>query len=444
GPGTVTITVTIADGLGPGEDYTYTFTITVQLEAVTDISGIPETMTLGETLTLEGTVSPSKATYKMIVWSVKDQGTTGAAFSGNELNVTSIGTVIVTATIKDGLGLGMDYTQDFNIAVQPVKVTGITGVPSTVTAGVDAEINATVDPNDATYQDIIWSVKTDGGTGASFVDNTLSATGPGTVTITATIKDGLGIGMDYTQDFEIIVKPFVPVSGVTDIPDTAIVGIPLELTGTVGPEDATNTVIIWSISDNDDGSTGSTMIDGILIATTPGTVIITVTIPDGLGPGVDYTDEFTIIVKPFVPVSEITDLPETVVAGEPLELTGTVGPEDATNTEMIWEIINDGGTGAEIVDGNILTTTGPGTVTIIVTIVDGNGPGEDYTYTFTITVEPAPVLSDDGGSGLFGKWSWILPLLILFTLAVCTACWFWLAADDDDEEEEEQAGTSVN
>jgi len=72
---------------------------------VTDITGVPSSTVVGVPLTLTGTVVPTTATHKDIVWSVKDAGTTGATLSGNTLHTTSAGTATLTATISGGRGL---------------------------------------------------------------------------------------------------------------------------------------------------------------------------------------------------------------------------------------------------------------------------------------------------------------------------------------------------
>jgi hypothetical protein len=57
---------------------------------------------------------------------VKSAGTTGASITGgNTLNATAAGTATITATIANGAAAGTDYTQDFSIAVEKEKVTGV-------------------------------------------------------------------------------------------------------------------------------------------------------------------------------------------------------------------------------------------------------------------------------------------------------------------------------
>jgi hypothetical protein len=91
---------------------------------VTEILDVPTETTAGVLLNLylKGTVIPNNATYKTIVWSVKDAGTTGATITASKLYTTSFGMAIITATIKDGSKIGMDYTQNFTIEVKSLGV----------------------------------------------------------------------------------------------------------------------------------------------------------------------------------------------------------------------------------------------------------------------------------------------------------------------------------
>ena len=75
---------------------------TGQFVPVTDITEVPDQVVAGIPLTLTGIVLPLEATNKDITWSVKDAGETGATITGNTLNTTSAGTVIVTATVENG------------------------------------------------------------------------------------------------------------------------------------------------------------------------------------------------------------------------------------------------------------------------------------------------------------------------------------------------------
>jgi len=83
---------------------------------VTNITGVPSSGTANIPLTLRGTIAPSNATNKTIVWFVTDAGTTGAYITGNTALYTSApGTVKVTAVISNGLAGA--YTKDFTVTI---------------------------------------------------------------------------------------------------------------------------------------------------------------------------------------------------------------------------------------------------------------------------------------------------------------------------------------
>jgi len=86
--------------------------------AVTNITGIPNTIAVGNLFTLSGTVVPTDATNTMIVWDVADAGTTSAEiYGGNRLIALSDGIVVLKATIVNGISNGTNYEQLFTITV---------------------------------------------------------------------------------------------------------------------------------------------------------------------------------------------------------------------------------------------------------------------------------------------------------------------------------------
>ncbi|MCL2040440.1 MAG: hypothetical protein FWG84_00180 [Bacteroidales bacterium] len=313
GTGTAVVRAIITNGLGKGEDYEQYFDIAVNpadFVSVTDIINVPTETTVGIPLTLTGTVVPDNATNKAIVWGIKSAGTTGATLSsGNILNTIEIGTVIITATIAEGIGLGVDFVKDCIIAINPedfVSVTDIINVPQWTTVGVPLTLTGTVIPSDATYQTIVWSVQNGGGTGATITDgNILNTTKTGTATIRAIIENGTGIGIDYIKDFKIGINPedFVAVTDIIDVPTEATIKVPLLLTGTVIPENATYKNIGWKVIDA--GGSGA-YISGVntLNITAAGSALVRAIVANGLGIGIEYTQDFSITIG--VGIAEIS------------------------------------------------------------------------------------------------------------------------------------------
>ena len=84
---------------------------------VTRITGVPATATAGVNLSLTGTVNPSNATNRTIIWSVDTPGATGAVIAGSTFRATAAGQVIIAATIRNGAAFGTDYVEEFIITV---------------------------------------------------------------------------------------------------------------------------------------------------------------------------------------------------------------------------------------------------------------------------------------------------------------------------------------
>jgi len=97
---------------------------------------------------------------------------------------------------------------------------------------------------------------------------------------------------------------FVAVTGISNVPDTARVGIPLTLTGTVMPANATNQAMTWTVVS--DGGTGATIKDlNVLTALNTGTVKVRATIVNGRTASTDYTQDFDIKVIASTGIAEI-------------------------------------------------------------------------------------------------------------------------------------------
>lgn len=159
-----------------------------QVQTITIINASAITDGLAKQLSVN--VLPSSATNKAVTWAVSD--TTVAAISETGL-LTPLknGTIIVTATAKDGSGIIKQTT---------ITITGVTGPVVLATSiaisglnsidGQPQQLSLSVLPADATNKTVTWSV--------SSAIATVSADGlftpklNGTVTVYATANDGSG------------------------------------------------------------------------------------------------------------------------------------------------------------------------------------------------------------------------------------------------------------
>jgi hypothetical protein len=117
-------------------------------------------------------------------------------------------------------------------------VTGITGVPTSAFINQEIELTGIIAPSYATNQEIVWSLKSAGTTGAVLTPTviegeeeddpdttvyTLKATAVGSVVVTATIINGKTKTTNYVQDFTITIMPPVKITvGVGGTPQTDI------------------------------------------------------------------------------------------------------------------------------------------------------------------------------------------------------------------------------
>jgi formylglycine-generating enzyme required for sulfatase activity len=117
-----------------------------------------------------------------------------------------------------------------------VPVTGISGVPDTVTAGEDIDLTlAAAEPATATNRVIVWEVKEPGDTGAVITDGILRTDNEGTLSVTAVIAGGLADSSDYTDEFSIEVRPGLDL--VISRANAAKTGVVLSVDGSDVPED---------------------------------------------------------------------------------------------------------------------------------------------------------------------------------------------------------------
>ncbi|MCL2845092.1 MAG: S8 family serine peptidase [Chitinivibrionia bacterium] len=145
---------------------------------VTNITGVITTdMVAGGTRSLSGTVIPTNATHRNIVWSVSNAGTTGATISGNTLSTPNAGTVVITATITNGATATTNFTRNFNITVNPQSSGGSITISrvrvnswEAVATGDRFVPNSLFDGNPNTFWHARWSGGSGHGRGESLVD----------------------------------------------------------------------------------------------------------------------------------------------------------------------------------------------------------------------------------------------------------------------------------
>ncbi|MDW7731658.1 MAG: Ig-like domain-containing protein [Methanolobus sp.] len=172
---------------------------------------------------------------------------------------------------------------------------------------------------------------------------------------------------------------------------SVVVGQALQMNADVVPVDATDKNVTWSVINGTGYATINA--DGLLTAIEVGNVTVKATANDASG----VSGALEIIIDP-APVTGISVEGEgnvaSVVNGQTLQLNAVVTPSDATDSSIIWSVIN--GTGEATIDQTgLLTAIEAGNVTVTATANDTSG----VFGTLEIVIEPILVtsISVEGG-----------------------------------------------
>lgn len=220
-PGIMQIRAAIAKGKAAQEDFVKgDYQITVlepdSFVAVTGITlALPETVLTGTELNLNDyvTVEPENASNRTIGWTIASPeqfGVSPAEVADGifTLSAAGEGTLEITATIAKGKADGTDFVKTSVLQVQEplVPVQAIRDVPERGFAGSVIDLSsATVEPPNATYKTIVWSILDAGATGvSSILEGGFTAPAPGRVVLRASVAYPDQEG-SYTQDFTVTI-----------------------------------------------------------------------------------------------------------------------------------------------------------------------------------------------------------------------------------------------
>ena len=188
GKGTAIIKATAADG--SGENATCKVTVVTPKRSVSSVklNKTSLTMQVGKTQTLSVTVKPKNADIRNVIWTSSNTKVATVDSHGKVRGIKK-GTVTITATAADGSGKNAAC----KVTVVKKIVTGVTikCKANTVKVKKTLTLTATVKPTNADINGVTWKSSN---TKVATVDSNGKVCGikKGTVTITATAKDGSG------------------------------------------------------------------------------------------------------------------------------------------------------------------------------------------------------------------------------------------------------------
>jgi uncharacterized protein YjdB len=350
------------------------------------------------TLQLTAEVLPLTANDKTVTWSIIN-GTGAATISPSGL-VTAVdnGTVTARATANDGSGVFGSYVITNSNQVVPVSVitvTGTGGASTITTENGTLQLSATVLPAFATNKTVTWSIIN--GTGQASISATglVTAIADGTVTARAMSNDGSGVfgTMVITNSKSVTGITVTGAGGATTI---TVDNGTLQLSASVLPVNATNSVVSWSIVTGTELAAINT--SGVLTAIDNGAVTVRAAATDGSG-------VFgTLVITISNQIVLVTGITPTGAGGASsittdngtLQLSASVAPANATNKTVTWSVIN--GSGQAIINASgLLTAVANGIVTAMATANDGSGIYGTLLVTITIAVTGITV-SGTGGA----------------------------------------------
>ena len=187
--GSATITATTTDGTNLSA--TCQVTVTPQLATGISLNQSSAEISVGESITLVATVSPSNTTNPAVKWTTENAAV--ATVERGVVRGVGEGECYITATTQDGTNLSAQCLVAVSGSVD-VKVTNVTLSETnvTLTEGSSTVITATVLPENATNKTLAW---TSSNTAVATINanGVLQAVAAGTATITATTTDGSNI-----------------------------------------------------------------------------------------------------------------------------------------------------------------------------------------------------------------------------------------------------------
>ena len=362
---------------------------------VTDVIGIP---TNGiNTIPLDLTcaeIKPYNSTERNIIFTIENN--IDAEIHNGILLSNVSGTINLKITVINGKGSNVDFVKRINIPIEK-NVIMIDKQPNTDLILYKGAITETLTVfAKCTSRDIHYQ----------WYSNTVNSTSNGTIIdgeirkefrIPAVLEpsgnnseiikyyyckiSSPGAADVYTNPSKIIVRIRLLGISITNRDDSINVGSTRQLGVTFNPTNAydASKPVTWSVS-NDQilGMNSSGVISGINV----GRSSVTVTSSNGLTNTLDVN-----VVESFVPVTDLTNVPVAINVNSSYNLTPTVSPSNATNKNVIIEILPQTTAVYTFTGGNTITCTKKGYVYIKCTIKNGFYRGIDLIRTFSIRVD---------------------------------------------------------
>ena len=347
--GEAVITATTTDD----SDLSASCTVTVKPILVSFVTLDKQTAEVlrGETVTLIATVLPTDADNTTLVWTSSDE--TVATVQGGVVTTLKAGETVITATTTDRTDLSASCT----VTVKPILVSALTLDKQTaeVLRGEKVTLSATVSPADADNTTLVWTSSDE--TVATVQNGVVTTLKAGEAVITVTTTDGTDLSTSCTVTVKPILVSFIALDKQTA---EVLRGETVELKATFFPEDADNTTLVWTSSDE----TVATVQDGIVTTLKSGRAVITVSTTDGS----NLSSTCMVTVKPKY---EMVPAEVTLETGETVQLSITDGEKTLSVSKFTW--VSQDSKIALVNNSGLVTCVGEGITTVTAVAMDGSG-----------------------------------------------------------------------
>lgn len=353
--GNVTITATATDG--SRTTATCEISVLPQLVESLTLSLTSDSIVVNKTLQLSAIINPDNSTSKSLMWMSSDEQIATVDTTGL-VTAKQVGTVQIIAIAPDG----SNCTACCMITVLPqiVEDVSLSLISASVVVDQTLQLSATIEPNNATKQDVIWASSDEY---IATVDSTglVTAKQIGDVAITVSTTDGSNI----TKTCNVTVLPQVVESLTLSASTTNIViDNDLQLYALIKPDNATTQTLVWTSSNDTIATVDST---GLVIAKQIGNVTITASTTDGSNISATC---FVTIQPQLVETIELSQQEDSLMENMRLELSVIIGPENATNKTVLWAS-SDEHVATVDADG-VVVALNEGQTTITATTTDGS------------------------------------------------------------------------
>ncbi|MDE7412552.1 MAG: Ig-like domain-containing protein [Muribaculaceae bacterium] len=304
-------------------------------------------MKVGNTHTLQPTISPSTAEPSELTWISSNPSIVSVDADG-VITAKAGGVARVTVTTFNGYSATCEVS-----VIQPVESLAIAEVGD-IHVGDSRKLKVTISPSNATDKTITFSSSNPGVVSVS-EDGTVTGISLGSATITARATSGV------SASIVINVVP-IPVTSISLPSSTTIyVGESSTLEATINPSDATYKDLTWMSS-----NPGVVRVDatGKITGVSEGKADITATAHNGVKAVTNVS-----VIPVEVTSIELSESNLHLGVGKSATLIADVKPENATDRTVTWKSSNE--EVASVNNAGRVTAIGEGTATITATTSNG-------------------------------------------------------------------------